>query len=246
MDRIDKLGPFDIKSVTREMVASVVVDQGMPMIATETRDGKTDYAVIAKDKGLRIVCAGCFRDGMTLADDSRTKKCASFVKHWDTKDGHRRLKCKESDISKVAANCPRITVADGMADGVVTLKDASNDEILKEVVERGLEDVVAEGMDGQLFETVMIRKGITPLIDARPTRLIHELRRQARDVSEYGYYHSGKKRSLPHCSDEVGVDILEEREVVTRQTKKHKFIKTRFLPKSVTNFIVDQLESVEE
>ena len=242
MDGIDKLGPFDIKSITREMVASVVVDQGMPMIATETRDGKTDYAVIAKDKGLRIVCAGCFRDGMTLADDSRVKKCASFVKHWDNKDGRRRLKCKESDISKVAANCPRTAVVDG----VVTLKDASNDEILKEVMERGLGDVVAESMDDQLFETVMIRKGVTPLINARPTRLVHELRRQARDVSEYGYYHSGKKRSLPHCSDEVGVDILEEKEVATRRAKKHRFIKTRFLPKSVTNFIVDKLDSVEE
>ena len=92
---------------------------------------------------------------------------------------------------------------------MVTLKDAPNDEILKDVMERGLKDVVAEGMDDQLFETVMIRKGITPLIDARPTRLIHELRCQARDISEYGYYHSRKKRSLPHCSDEVGVDILE-------------------------------------
>ena len=106
MDGINKLGPFDIKLITREMVASVVVDQGIPMVATETRDGKTDYAVIAKDKGLRIVCAGCYRDGMTLADDSRVKKCASFVKHWDNKDGRRYLKCKESGISEVAANCP--------------------------------------------------------------------------------------------------------------------------------------------
>ena len=59
------------------------------MIATETRGEETDYDVIPKNKDLRIVCAGCFRDGMTLADDSRAKKCASFVKHWDTKDGLR-------------------------------------------------------------------------------------------------------------------------------------------------------------
>ena len=75
-------GPFDIKSVTKEMVAGIVVDQEIPLIVFETRGEKTHYAVIARNKDLRIVCAGCFREGMTLADDSRARKCSSFVKHW--------------------------------------------------------------------------------------------------------------------------------------------------------------------
>ena len=97
-------------------------------------------------------------------------------------------------------------------------------EILDEVKERELDEVILEEMDDEAFGSVMMARGVWPVFDARPTRLIHELRRQARNASIQAYYFDEKKRNLVHSSDEVGADILEKMDGVTRGAKKRKFV----------------------
>lgn len=90
---LQHLGPYEIKDVTDMILNDLVIQQDIPVIVKQTTGGITRYAVLAT-KNLRIVCAGCFRRDMRITDTTRCKKCASFVKHWDSKDGIRRLHCK--------------------------------------------------------------------------------------------------------------------------------------------------------
>ena len=115
---------------------------------------------------------------------------------------------------------------------------ASDQQVFDEVRERGLEKDVAEGMDEEALVDVVKAKGILPIFEARPVRLIHELRRQARGMSIQTYYPDDKKRALPHSSDEVGADVLDTNPnpYETRQVKKGKFMTTHFSPKSITDY----------
>ena len=38
---------------------------------------------LAKNKDVRVACAGCFKRDMRITDTTRCKKRARFVKHWD-------------------------------------------------------------------------------------------------------------------------------------------------------------------
>jgi len=83
----DGLGPFDVHSLKCNVVADVVIDQKAPMVVLEVNgDGETVHAVVTQ-KDLRIVCVGCFKEGMTLLDASCCRKCSGFVKHPGCKGG---------------------------------------------------------------------------------------------------------------------------------------------------------------
>ena len=87
----DGLGPFDVHSLKRSVVADVAIDQKAPMVVSEVNgDGETVCAVVTQ-KDLRIVCVGCFNEGMTLLDTSCCRKCSSFVKRWDATEGRTEM-----------------------------------------------------------------------------------------------------------------------------------------------------------
>lgn len=223
---ITHLGPYDISDVTDDILG-LVYNRGVPVVIKQQINNNTVYAVLAKDKDVRIACVGCFRRDMRITDGTRCKKCASFVKHWDTKDGVRRLVCKES----IAAGSSVVLEFDRPGGD---LKGVSDADLLNEVKARGLQGDVAEELDDDALLRISMSRGIYPIFDARSTRLIHELRRQGTNTSIDAYYHDGKRKcGTPHCSDEVGADIIEAG-VKTRQAKKHKTI--HFDPKSVTDY----------
>jgi len=70
MSEFNKLGPFAIGDLNREIVAGVVVDQNAPMVVSQVmdRDASYQHAVVAQ-RDLKILCVGCFKDGMTLEDN---------------------------------------------------------------------------------------------------------------------------------------------------------------------------------
>ena len=257
--KIDNLGPYEVSDINDDILGDVVYNNEVPVIIKQTLNNKTIYAVLAKNKDIRIACVGCFKRDMRITDTTRCKKCASFVKHWDTKDGERRLQCKNSDlnIEAVAANCRPVTmdfavkssqtleeintsdlIAELKKRGDVSkaLKEATDRDIFTEVKTRDLEQDIAEDMDDDALLFATKARGIWPIFEARPTRLIHELRRQARNVTIEDYYHDGKKGAMPHSSDKIGADVLETVTRETRQAKKRKIDKVHFEPKSVTDF----------
>lgn len=88
------------------------------------------------------------------------------------------------------------------------LKGVSDDDLIEEIKTRKLEGCIAEGLDDDALVRTTQARGIWPMFEARPTRLIHELRRQARRVGIETYY-LGDKNHGRHCSDRVGADIIE-------------------------------------
>jgi hypothetical protein len=154
---------------------------------------------------------------MVLTDDSRCKKVCSFVKHWDKKDGQRCQKCKEN-VEEVASKCEPVLTE--FNSGGNRLQDTDTADLIAELKRRGDIGEVAEEMDDDALLDVMQARGIWPIFDARPTRLIHELRRQARNVSVENYYHDDKEGDVPHSSDKVGAEIFEQ--VASRETRRTK------------------------
>jgi len=105
------LGPFDVSDVNNDILGDMVHNKGVPIIVKQTVDNETVFAVLAKNKDVRIACAGCFKRDMRITGATGCKKCASFVEHWDTKDGLGRVKCQEtgSEIRDFAADCRQVT-----------------------------------------------------------------------------------------------------------------------------------------
>ena len=234
------LGPYDVNEVDDDILGGLVYNQEVPIIIKQkTGDGTTVFAVLAKDKGIKIACAGCFHREMKISDSTRCKKCSSFVKHFDTKDGVRRTECKEtgSDIKDIAENCRKVKMDfDGeISTKVRNSKTVTDQDILDEVKKRNLAKVITEHMDDESLNSVMMARGIFPIVGARTTRLIHELRRQAENVGVGAYYRDKKKRDLAHCDDAVGASLV----VTSRQTRQKKeevaTIKV-FKPKSITDY----------
>jgi hypothetical protein len=133
----------------------------------------------------------------------------------------------------VAANCQHVTMDFNVTTG--TLEGAIDEEIFAEAKRRNLERYVAEQMTEDELMQVMMAAGIRPMFDARPTRLIHELRRQAKGVSYEASYNNKKKKGLPHCTDKAGANLLKKEGKGTRQSKK-KVSVTHYLPRSVTDY----------
>jgi len=130
------------------------------------------------------------------------------------------------------------------------LDGLTDNELLDAVKSRQLGSYVVEGMCDEELATTMRARGVEPLIDARPTRLIHELRRQGdkRGVSAEVYYGDKTVPGLPSGRDAVGADLAIVRgcEVAqvaheTRRTKKQKTTKPtveimHFPPKAVGDY----------
>ena len=108
---ITHLGPYNVSGVTDDILGDVVYNKGIPIIIKQGVNNETVYAVLAKNKDVRIACAGCFKRDMRITDSTRCKKCASHVKHcWDTRAGQRKDEYKDtgSDIKDIAANCRQV------------------------------------------------------------------------------------------------------------------------------------------
>lgn len=259
-DDINGLGPFDIKSLTMAVVADVVVNQRAPMVVSEVSPvGHINYAVIA-NSNTKLVCSGCFKEGMTLMDTSRCRMCSSFVKHWNTKDGVRRSKCTNTpeDIDEVALTCPKISF--GFGTGTVQVTDVSTDVLIEELRKRDgdldtlfrsvqdtavdvqaladdvikdemkrrkllTEDYLCEELETEDLVAVGMRRGIGFVLDARPQRLIHELRRQCCDGGNIEtYYEKPKKKGRPNATDEITVKIYAKIKDITGPVSQIKKI----------------------
>ena len=244
---IKHLGPYDIKDLSLEMVTDVCVNKGMPMVVRETvGDDEIKYAVVAKDKSLSVVCAGCFKEGMTLQDNSRCRVTSSHVKHWDKfQGGERKRKCNGvQDIQEVAESCPPdmfVTNFDGevRCDDVGEFKACTDEEVCNEVEQRGLGKDVVRMIDDDTLMMEMTARGIRPLYGSRQTHLIHELRRQKRGVSVEDYYVK-EKGGGPHSEDRVGVELLEvtDGRETRRSSKRAKVVKTLCEPRTVGDYRV--------
>jgi len=107
----------------------------------------------------------------------------------------------------------------------VTLEGLVDDELLEAVEARQLGKCVVMNMDDEAFAKAIDAKDFKALIGARPSRLIHELRRQHTN-SECETCCRDKKDGMPHCSDAVGADVTVVKEPVvvhgTRGAKRQK------------------------
>ena len=119
------------------------------------------------------------------------------------------------------------------------LDGLTDNELLDAVKSRQLGSYVVEGMCDEELATTMRARGVEPLIDARPTRLIHELRRQGdkRGVSAEVYYGDKTVPGLPSGRDAVGADLS----ITVNRTKKRKATKPtvenmHFPPKAVGDY----------
>jgi len=234
MTTINHLGPYEISDVNNDILGNVVLNKGIPVIIKQEVGGEIVYAVLARNKDIRIIACGggCFSRNMRITDGTPCKKCASFVKHWDTKDGVRRLTCKNS--SSVDGN--PVVVDFSSKPKSVDLESVNTSDLIAKLKRRKELEAVTEDLEDDDLLRVMTGRGIWPIFDARPTRLIHKLRRQVKKVGIENYYLDNKKKGEPHSSDKVGADIIDTGSLKTRQAKKRKFEKTHFEPKLITDF----------
>ena len=251
---IKHLGPYEIGEIDDDILGNVVYKREIPVVIKQRVGGSTHYAVLAKDKNFRIACAGCFTRDMRITDATRCKKCSSFGKHHDTKDGLRISTCKGNlDILKAMADASKEVVIDTDADDHAKFRDAKFRESVLDTAERHelIKACKAQGLrivedldDDDLVQVCVEERGILMLRGARPTRLIHELRRQYAGASEEKYY--GDKGG---CEDTVGCDILVppkcKRAVkLTRKRKAEAEAATaavHYAPRTVYDFNVDTI-----
>lgn len=251
---IDHLGPYDPKDVSDEMLTMVMGRDGPPIILKQdapTHGGgmRPAYAVLM-NKDVRIACVHCFRRDMRVTDSTRVKTCASFVKHWCNKEGKRLMGCKDDgDVNFMDAICTEVIVdatpkvPEPMTDeelmaevGKRGLKTTMTDEeLLEEVEERGINPEFTKhhacGLSDDDLAYVFETKGIKPLIDARPNRLIHELKRQSTNTLTEDYYAADKKEGKPHCSEPCGAALVVPDVTVTRSKRKREAVVARYEPK---------------
>lgn len=229
--KIAHLGPYDISDVTDAMLADLVARQNIPIIISQEAttfegEAKINYAVLVT-KDVKLACVGCFNRDMNINDRTQVKKIASFVKHWASKHGTRLLTCKAcglmatlgDDATKVEVVME--TTAHNPTEA--TLTGATDEEILRQVQERGLVIPIMENASEEELGGVMQTRGVIPLYDARTSRLVHELNRQANGATIESYYLKGKEKGKPHCSDRVGATLTCEEDgggVTTRRKRK--------------------------
>lgn len=121
----------------------------------------------------------------------------------------RRLQCREG------GDAERVERGDATYTPVViepkTKDTITDDEILDVVKDRELGGLVVDNMTDEEFAAAMRRRDVVPLIEARASRLIHELRRQLAKSTCEAYY-GDKKDDLPTCSNAVGavLDVIHE------------------------------------
>jgi len=85
----------------------------------------------------------------------------------------------------------------------------SDTEIVSEATVRELDDRILEEMDDTDLQAFVTGRGLYPLVQARTSRLVHELRRQGRFYSVEEYYINPKVKGQAHCSDKISADVNE-------------------------------------
>jgi len=246
------LGPHETGDVDDDILGMLQFD-GIPVIVKQVMaDGVAAFAVLARND-VRIACIGCFKRDVLVSDTAPCKKCGSFVKHWDTKAGFRRLVCKpDGDVAKLeGAHAGRAVFAEASAAAkldnetpddmvtdkerlvkdpgkVATLEGFTDDELLGAVKARHPCEHIVMNMDDDAFAKAVDAKDFKSLIGARPFGLIRELRHQ--HVNSECKTHCGdKKDDMPQRSDAVGADVTVVKEPVvmhgTRSTKRQKQLK---------------------
>jgi len=224
---LEHFGPHDVKDVDHDMLRAVRFE-GMPVIVRQTMpNGVTVCAVLAR-KDIKIACVGCFRHDMLITDTARCKKCSGFVKHMDMKHGVQRLKCKDDGEANHVMAPDAVEVRVPVTKDSI-LEELTDTELLDAVKSRQLGSCVVEEMNDEELAATVQTRGVEPLTDARPTKLMYKLRRQGdkRNVSVEAYYRDKVlPGGLPSGCDAVGADLSVVRgcEVVheTRRTKKKK------------------------
>lgn len=243
MVSIEHLGPYEVEDVTDNMINMVRINDAPIIIQQRLGDGTRNYAVLAT-KQVKIACIGCFKRDMLITDCTRVKKCSSFVKHWDTKKGLRCQTCKgDGDFMDVdPASCKLVCVNPApKVDKATVLHDLTDIELLDAVKARKLEGDVAEEMRDEEFAAVARKRDMEVMVDARPTRLLHELHRQKVGASIAAYYHEEKQERVPHSSDPVGASLTVQVPVTGRGTRSKKRAKTEdtsfiFEPRTITDY----------
>jgi len=248
MATIKHLGPFELGDVSDDVLGDVVCKQGIPIIVKQTFGGKTACAALAKDKDVKIACAGCFKCNVKMTDNTGCKKCAPFVKHWDKKDGVRRDACRDTgfELETVVANCDHVTLDFANETPTETptldiptaptLDFVSTAELIAELKKRDVACDAISDMDEDELAELANNRSIWTIFNGRPTHPIHELRQQATNSSIEEHCFKDKEGKCPHCSDKVGADILEPVAHDTRRKKSTKM--TKFSPKAVDDYLL--------
>jgi len=223
---LEHLGPYKIGDVGYDILGMVKCD-GIPVIVKQVlANGVAACAILARND-VRIACVGCFERDMLISDATRCKKCASFVKHWDTKGGMRRLACKtDGDIAKLeGANAGCAVFAEAAKTPSLRTEGLTDNELLEAVKTRRLGGHVVMNMEDEDCASALKERGMEPMVGARSSKSIHELRRQHNN-SECETHCGDKKDNLHHCSDTVGAVVEAPKEPVvihgTRGAKKQK------------------------
>jgi hypothetical protein len=64
MSTINHLGPYKVSDIDDDILGDIVYNKKLPIIVKQMVGGKEVFAILAKDKGLKIICAGCFNHSM--------------------------------------------------------------------------------------------------------------------------------------------------------------------------------------
>lgn len=248
--RLCGLGPFNTTDLTPAVVADVAIRKRIPMIVQQNIDGETLYGVVTHNPygsgpnqgdGLKVICAGCWRTGLSLKDDRYCKTFSSYLRHWNGKkdaDGIpvRNFKCCNPlmEVLATKSNGTDIQMDCHDGDGAGTdndIRDLTDEQLLYEAKRRNLENNIVAEMDTHELAKLAEDRGIKPIIDARVSSLIHELRRLNGYISFDKYYYETKQPGEPHSSDKVGVDLkVEDDGVQTRSNKRAKIHTTSIDP----------------
>lgn len=238
---IPHLGPYEPTDVSDFMLTMAAQRDGPPIILKQeapTYGGgmRTAYAVLAT-KDVRLACADCFRRDMRITDSTRVKTCASFVKHWSTKQGARVCGCKEDgDVNFINADITQVVVDTDGAPKSKDITEAADEELLEEMERRGLVPEFtkehAMGLSQEDLAYVFKARGIRPLIDARPYALIHELKRQSNNTLTEDYYADEKKEGKSHFSEPCGATLVIPDTCVTRSKRKREVVVARYETKA--------------
>jgi hypothetical protein len=89
-----KVGPFQCANVSDYTLANTVCRDNIPVILYEaikhedTEVVEEKYAVLAPPhKDLRVVCAGCYKPGLSLFHPGQCVSCRTFATHFETMEG---------------------------------------------------------------------------------------------------------------------------------------------------------------
>jgi len=175
---LNHLGPHNVKEVDDDVLRAARF--GVPVVIQQPLDNGVMACAVLADRDVKMACLGCFQRTMRISDTTRCKKCSSYVKHHDFEGGVRRLQCKEGGDAKDIQPVKAVTITTA-----TKVEGLTDNELLDAVKSRQLGSCVVDGLCDEDLASAMRARGVEPLIDARPARLIHELRRQGNKSSNF-------------------------------------------------------------